>query len=67
MNYSFSGANAEARNNDTKDSDTYYLNLRSGINLGAWRFRNYSTGTVTAEAMSTGIPSIPICNVIFIR
>ncbi|MGO0671290.1 fimbria/pilus outer membrane usher protein, partial [Klebsiella michiganensis] len=43
MNYSFSGANAEARNNDTKDSDTYYLNLRSGINLGAWRFRNYST------------------------
>lgn len=43
MNYSFSGANTEARNNDSKGSDTYYLNLRSGANLGAWRLRNYST------------------------
>lgn len=34
MNYSFSGANTEARNNDSKGSDTYYLNLRSGANLG---------------------------------
>lgn len=43
MNYSFSGANTEARNSDTRNSDTYYLNLRSGANLGAWRLRNYST------------------------
>ncbi|QIK15923.1 fimbrial biogenesis outer membrane usher protein [Leclercia sp. 29361] len=43
MNYSFSGANTEARNSDGSDSDTYYLNLRSGANLGAWRLRNYST------------------------
>lgn len=42
-NYSFSGANTEARNNDTHDSDTYYLNLRSGANFGPWRLRNYST------------------------
>lgn len=43
MNYSFSGANTDARNSDGSDSDTYYLNLRSGANLGAWRLRNYST------------------------
>ena len=28
---------------DTLKSDSYYLNLRSGLNLGAWRLRNYST------------------------
>ncbi|MDI5578104.1 fimbria/pilus outer membrane usher protein, partial [Salmonella enterica subsp. enterica serovar Anatum] len=27
------------------NSDSYYLNLRSGMNLGAWRLRNYSTWT----------------------
>jgi hypothetical protein len=43
LNYSFSGANADARNNDTIIPSTYYLNLRSGANLGAWRLRNYST------------------------
>jgi len=37
LNYNFSGANG----NDNQDS--YYLNLRSGVNLGAWRLRNYST------------------------
>lgn len=28
---------------NTLKSDSYYLNLRSGLNLGAWRLRNYST------------------------
>lgn len=47
-NYHFSGANSKARNShggpgSRDDSDTYYLNLRSGFNLGAWRLRNYST------------------------
>jgi outer membrane usher protein len=37
LNYNFSGATG----NDNQDS--YYLNLRSGLNLGAWRLRNYST------------------------
>lgn len=39
INYDFSG------NSDRGDyaSDSYYLNLRSGLNLGAWRFRDYST------------------------
>ena len=25
------------------DSDSYYLNLRPGLNIGPWRVRNYST------------------------
>lgn len=45
-NYSFSGANSQ-RDQSTLSpssaSSSYYLNLRSGINLGAWRLRNYST------------------------
>ncbi|MGL5384653.1 MAG: fimbria/pilus outer membrane usher protein [Serratia sp. (in: enterobacteria)] len=43
VNYNFSGANSSARNSDSTGSNSYYLNLRSGINLGAWRLRNYST------------------------
>jgi outer membrane usher protein len=43
VNYNFSGANNWARSNDSSDSDSYFLNLRSGLNLGAWRLRNYST------------------------
>ncbi|UHM93646.1 fimbria/pilus outer membrane usher protein [Rahnella victoriana] len=34
--YNFSGSN-------TSQNDSYFLNLHSGINLGAWRLRNYST------------------------
>lgn len=34
--YNFSGSN-------TGQNDSYFLNLHSGINLGAWRLRNYST------------------------
>ncbi len=36
LNYNFTGANGD-------DQNDYYLNLRSGFNLGAWRLRNYST------------------------
>ncbi|WP_092877250.1 fimbria/pilus outer membrane usher protein [Izhakiella capsodis] len=43
LNYSFSGANTTARENNARNANTYYLNLRSGVNLGAWRLRNYST------------------------
>lgn len=43
VSYNVSGANTEARKSDTRNSNTYYLNLRSGLNLGTWRFRNYST------------------------
>lgn len=39
LNYSFSGNNN--RNNDI-NTDSYYANIRSGFNFGAWRYRNYS-------------------------
>lgn len=42
LNYNFSGANTR-RDHSSGSEDSYYLNLRSGLNLGAWRLRNYST------------------------
>lgn len=42
LNYTFSGANT-SRDNRSGTDDNYYLNLRSGVNFGAWRLRNYST------------------------
>lgn len=43
LNYSFSGDNTEARHSGMSDSDSYYLSLRPGLNVGPWRIRNYST------------------------
>lgn len=43
LNYSFTGGNTQARHSDMTDSDSYYLNLRPGLNIGPWRVRNYST------------------------
>jgi outer membrane usher protein len=40
-NYSFSGSNTRAGENSAA-SNSYYLNLRSGLNAGPWRLRNYS-------------------------
>jgi outer membrane usher protein len=40
VNYSFSGAR-RTRGNQTQDQ--YYLGLRNGLNLGAWRLRNESS------------------------
>lgn len=42
VNYAFSGAKTR-RDGSQGPDDNYYLNLRSGLNLGAWRLRNYST------------------------
>ena len=39
LNYDFSGSNSGGVSNE----DSYYLNLQSGLNLGAWRLRDYST------------------------
>lgn len=41
LNYNISGANTKRDSGGTDDS--YYLNLRSGLNFGEWRLRNYST------------------------
>lgn len=40
VNYAF---NAARRSNQRQDSEQYYLSLRNGLNLGAWRLRNESS------------------------
>ncbi|OCR22853.1 fimbrial protein [Pseudomonas syringae] len=40
VNYSFS---TSRRRNRQRDVDSYYLGLRNGMNLGAWRLRNESS------------------------
>lgn len=42
LNYSFNGT-SELENQHGGTGNSQYLNLRPGVNLGAWRFRNYST------------------------
>lgn len=41
LNYDVSGARSWYKNSDYQDSQ--FLSLRSGMNFGAWRLRNYST------------------------
>lgn len=43
LNYSFSGSKSTGLNEQAQDNTNYFLNLRPGLNLGAWRLRNYST------------------------
>lgn len=40
-NYGFNGAQSRGRSGGQRDS-SYFLSLRNGANLGAWRLRNYS-------------------------
>lgn len=42
LNYNFTGGNMQSRHEKGVDSN-YFLNLNSGLNLGGWRLRNYST------------------------
>ncbi|MBV6694002.1 fimbria/pilus outer membrane usher protein [Serratia quinivorans] len=48
LNYTFSGSSTQ-RDGQSGTENDYYLNLRSGVNLGAWRLRNYSTYTDSAS------------------
>ncbi|WP_392564012.1 fimbria/pilus outer membrane usher protein [Orbus wheelerorum] len=41
LNYDLTGARSWYKNSDYQDNQ--FLSLRSGINLGAWRLRNYAT------------------------
>lgn len=43
LNYSVTGANNYARHGTGDDSNSQYVNLRPGINIGPWRVRNYTT------------------------
>lgn len=42
MNYSYSGSQTDYKRQDGTD-ESNFLNLRSGLNYGPWRLRNYST------------------------
>lgn len=48
LNYSLNGSNTQYTHRGER-ADAYYANLRSGINLGAWRLRNYSTYTYNSS------------------
>ncbi|MCE9992364.1 fimbrial biogenesis outer membrane usher protein [Enterobacter asburiae] len=48
LNYSFSAGNTHSKEEHGSDQNSEYLNLRPGLNLGAWRFRNYSTWSKTS-------------------
>ncbi|WP_237391031.1 fimbria/pilus outer membrane usher protein [Dryocola clanedunensis] len=43
LNYSMNGSNTRYLNNHGGHAESYYSNLQSGLNFGAWRLRNYST------------------------
>lgn len=47
LNYNFSGSGNWQTGHDRQDF--HYLNLRSGVNVGAWRARNYSTWNSTGK------------------
>jgi outer membrane usher protein len=51
INYSYSGA-SQKLSGEQGSSTTNYLNLRSGINFGPWRLRNYSTWSGSASGSS---------------
>lgn len=51
-NYDFTGSNTSMKHDDGT-SDSYFLNLHSGVNLGAWRLRNYSTWNYSKTDTST--------------
>ncbi|MGY4106318.1 fimbrial biogenesis usher protein [Aeromonas encheleia] len=52
LNYMFSGSNSVGKEDI---GDDYFISLNTGLNMGAWRFRNYSTwnkGDETNELQS---------------
>lgn len=54
LNYSINGANNYTRNGLDDDSHSLYMNLRPGINIGAWRLRNYTTWNKTNYNVGNG-------------
>ncbi|ALR78154.1 fimbrial biogenesis usher protein [[Enterobacter] lignolyticus] len=43
FNYSFTGSNSSDRSEGGTADNSYFLGLNSGLNMGAWRLRDYST------------------------
>lgn len=50
LNYSFTGANSSDRSAGGSADNSYFLGLNSGLNLGAWRLRDYSTWNYSASS-----------------
>ncbi len=51
LNYSFTGSNV--RNSQSSNSNYAFLNLQSGVNLGAWRLRDNTTWSYTSGGGSS--------------
>ena len=43
LNYSYNGSRNTDRNHTKNSTTSNFVNLRPGLNIGAWRLRNYST------------------------
>ncbi|WP_146745766.1 fimbria/pilus outer membrane usher protein [Enterobacter sp. RIT418] len=43
LNHSATASQSHARQQGEQDASSQYVNLRPGLNIGAWRLRNYST------------------------
>ncbi|WP_336296404.1 fimbria/pilus outer membrane usher protein [Cronobacter dublinensis] len=43
LNYSYSSSRSQTQTPGMADNQSDYLNLRPGMNIGAWRLRNYTT------------------------
>lgn len=52
FNYTLSGDKTTARNSSSQNSQSQYGNFRPGINIGAWRFRNYTTWNRDSDGQS---------------
>jgi outer membrane usher protein len=48
LNYNFSGSNSDERHSGANNN--YFLGLNSGVNLGAWRLRDYSTWNYSSNS-----------------
>lgn len=53
LNYSYSAGDSRSRGEEGSHQRNEYLNLRPGLNLGAWRLRNYSTWSRTRDDRTT--------------
>lgn len=57
LNYSVSGADSWAKNGIGNDSNSQYVNLRPGLNIGPWRLRNYTTWNRNSSQDAKGTTS----------
>ncbi|MEB6379246.1 fimbrial biogenesis outer membrane usher protein [Leclercia adecarboxylata] len=53
LNYGYAVGDSRSRGDEGEHQRNEYLNLRPGLNLGAWRLRNYSTWSQTRDDRTT--------------